>query len=58
MEHIYRENGNKEKASVFLYAIAIIIANYYPAISGGLYIFVALMWLVPDKRIENIAGTG
>jgi drug/metabolite transporter superfamily protein YnfA len=29
-------------------------ANYYPAISGGIYILVALMWLVPDKRIERI----
>ncbi|HNP32435.1 MAG TPA: TMEM175 family protein [Flavobacterium sp.] len=47
-------NGLKEKASVILYAVAIALANFYPAISGGIYIFVALMWLVPDKRIERI----
>jgi len=47
-------NGFKEKTSVILYAIAILFANYYPIVSGGVYIFVALMWLVPDKRIERI----
>ena len=46
-------NGIKEKASVFLYAMAIIVSNFYPAIAGGIYILVALMWLVPDKRIER-----
>ena len=47
-------NGFKEKASVILYAIAIVFANFYPLVSGAIYIFVALMWLVPDKRIERI----
>ena len=45
--------GFKEKASVILYAAAIAFANFYPIISGGIYIFVAFMWLVPDKRIEH-----
>ena len=44
----------KGKSSPFLYLIAILFANYYPVISGAIYIFVALMWLVPDKRIEKI----
>ena len=47
-------NGFKEKASVILYAVSIGFANFYPIVSGGIYIFVALMWLVPDKRIERI----
>ena len=47
-------NGFKEKTSVILYAIAIVFANFYPLVSGAIYIFVALMWLVPDKRIERI----
>jgi len=46
--------GFKEKASVILYAIAIALANYHCLVSGLIYIFVALMWLVPDKRIERI----
>lgn len=44
----------KGKSSPVLYLIAILFANYKPLVSGILYILVALMWLVPDKRIENI----
>ncbi len=45
----------KGKASPILYLIAVLFANYYPMVSGGIYIFVALMWLVPDNRIERIS---
>ncbi len=43
----------KGKASAVLYALAIALA--YPAtwVSCGLYVAVALMWLVPDRRIES-----
>lgn len=44
----------KGKSSPILYFIAILFAYKFPAIAGAIYIFVALMWLVPDKRIENI----
>ena len=44
----------KGKSSPVFYLIAVLLANYYPIVSGGIYIFVALMWLVPDKRIERI----
>jgi uncharacterized membrane protein len=44
----------KGKSSPVLYTIAVLFANYYPIVSGAIYILVALMWLVPDKRIERI----
>ena len=44
----------KGKSSPVFYIIAVIFANYYPTVSGAIYIFVALMWLVPDQRIERI----
>jgi uncharacterized membrane protein len=44
----------KGKSSPILYFIAIVFANYYPLVSGTIYIIVALMWLVPDKRIERV----
>ena len=47
-------NAFKEKASVIFYMIAIVFANFYPIVSGIIYIVVALMWLIPDKRIERI----
>lgn len=47
-------NAYKEKVSIFAYLIAISLANFYSPISILIYIFVAMMWLIPDKRIENI----
>ena len=44
---------NKGRLSNLLYLVAILFALYIPLISGIIYIAVALIWLVPDKRIEN-----
>jgi uncharacterized membrane protein len=41
-------------ASPILYVLGIVFAFYNVTISGGIYVFVALMWLVPDKRIERV----
>ncbi len=46
----------KGKLSVILYLIAIPSAFLSQWIAGGIYVFVALMWLVPDRRIENTFG--
>jgi uncharacterized membrane protein len=43
----------KGKLSPVLYASAIPLAFLSPWISQGLYALVALMWLIPDSRIEN-----
>ncbi len=44
----------KGKSSPLLYVAAIPVAFLYPWISQVLYVFVALLWLVPDRRIENL----
>ena len=44
----------KGKLSPFLYAIAILTAFIEQWIAGAIYVFVALMWLVPDRRIERV----
>ena len=44
----------KGKLSPVLYLAAIPLAFVNPWISDGLFIFVALMWLVPDRRIERV----
>ncbi len=44
----------KGKLSPVLYLAAIPLAFVSPWISSGLYVFVALMWLVPDRRIERM----
>jgi uncharacterized membrane protein len=43
----------KGKISPVMYAIAIPLAFVNPWISAALYVAVALMWLVPDPRIEK-----
>jgi uncharacterized membrane protein len=44
----------KGKISPILYGFAIGLAFIEPWISCGIYALVALMWLVPDRRIEKI----
>jgi uncharacterized membrane protein len=42
----------KGKASPLLYAIGIAAAFWIPSVSQAIYVAVALIWLVPDRRIE------
>ncbi|HAH25279.1 MAG TPA: hypothetical protein DCL77_16245 [Prolixibacteraceae bacterium] len=44
----------KGKASPILYVIAIASCWIIPWIAGGIYVFVAFIWLIPDRRIEVI----
>jgi uncharacterized membrane protein len=44
----------KGKMSPVFYAIAIPCAFWSQWISLGLYVLVALVWLVPDRRIEHV----
>jgi uncharacterized membrane protein len=46
-------NDYKGKISPALYAMAIALAFVRPWLSVGLYVIVALMWLIPDRRIET-----
>ena len=43
----------KGKVSAVLYLAAIPLAFVHQLIADGVYVFVALMWLVPDRRIER-----
>jgi uncharacterized membrane protein len=43
----------KGKASPLLYLAAIGFAFVNPLISAAIYVLVALMWLIPDPRIER-----
>ncbi len=47
-------NDFKGKISVVIYAIAVPISFYQAWIAFVLYITVAIMWLVPDRRIERV----
>ena len=43
----------KGKISLLIYAVAILVAFVRPWMAGALYVVGALMWLVPDRRIER-----
>jgi uncharacterized membrane protein len=43
----------KGKISQLMYAAAIPLAFIHPWISDAIYVTVALMWIVPDRRIES-----
>lgn len=47
--------GRDEKGlrSLFLYTAAIVLAFVSPWVSAGLYIVVAIIWFIPDRRIEE-----
>jgi uncharacterized membrane protein len=44
----------KGKFSPVIYLVAIPLAFVSPWIASGLYVFVALLWFVPDRRIERV----
>jgi len=51
--HAILSDGTKEKVSTAAYAAAVPLAFIDPRISWGLFVVVALLWIVPDKRIER-----
>ena len=47
----------KGKLSPILYALAILVAFWSHWVSQGIYVLVALFWLIPDRRIERVLST-
>jgi uncharacterized membrane protein len=43
----------KGKISVVIYAVAIVLSRFDARIALALYVLVAVMWLIPDPRIER-----
>ncbi len=46
-------NDVKGKISLVFYFIAVILAFWLPLVSCSLYILVAVIWFVPDRRMEK-----
>ena len=51
-------SDRKGKLSLVVYAAGIAAAPFVPWLGVGLYTLVALLWLVPDRRIEDVLGHG
>ena len=48
----------KGKLSPLLYIAGIVSALWLPALAQAIYVLVALLWLVPDRRIEHTLERG
>ena len=44
----------KGKLSPLLYLVGVVTSFFAPKLAGGVYVFVALMWLIPDRRLERV----
>jgi uncharacterized membrane protein len=44
----------KELISLYLYTTATIIAYFFPLVACSIFVFVAIMWLMPDRNVEKI----
>ncbi|GAB0157146.1 TMEM175 family protein [Chryseobacterium sp. Alg-005] len=47
------ESRFKEYISIVLYVLGIVTSFFYPYIAVAFYYIVALIWLIPDRRIEK-----
>jgi uncharacterized membrane protein len=43
----------KGRISLVLYAAGVLLALAFPLVAFGLYVVVAVMWLIPDRRFEK-----
>ena len=48
----------KGRLSQVLYLAALPLAFVHPALSGACYVAVALIWVIPDRRIERQLADG
>lgn len=46
----------KGKISLVIYAVAVPLAFVIPLLSCLLYVLVAVIWFIPDRRIEKVIG--
>ena len=46
--------GRKGQITILAYVLAIATAFLWPYVAVAIYLAVALMWLVPDKRFEQL----
>ena len=44
----------KGKLSPLLYLLGIVASFFAPMVASAIYVLVALMWLIPDRRLERV----
>ena len=49
-------NAAKERGSLIAYITAVVMALFAPVVSLAIYFAVAVVWFIPDRRIERTLG--
>jgi uncharacterized membrane protein len=47
----------KGNASLAIYIVSVAVATWYPLVACSGYVLVAILWLIPDTRIERTIAT-
>jgi uncharacterized membrane protein len=50
------DRDRKGKVSLAAYVVALAFAFFLPWVSIGLFVFVAIVWFLPDRRVERVIG--
>jgi len=55
-----KTHGRDPKAllSAVLYAVAVVVGFWVPTISQAIYLLVAILWLIPSRKIEKSLEVG
>jgi uncharacterized membrane protein len=56
LKDVMQRQRGKGMASLFLYTAAIPLAYINTIISGLLFVIVAILWFIPDKKIEKLVN--
>ena len=51
-----RRDMKKGQLSTLVYAVAVPLAFVSPWVAGALYVAVAIIWIIPDRRFERIVA--
>jgi uncharacterized membrane protein len=53
-----KKQEKKGMISLALYILSVVSAFIYPLVSAGVFVTVAIMWIIPDKNIEKALKDG
>ncbi len=53
-EILYEGSGREEKFSLAAYTLALVFSCFVPWVSIALFVTVAIVWFIPDGRVERV----
>jgi uncharacterized membrane protein len=50
-------NDRKGRLSLTMYVVALVCAFFIPWVSVALFVAIAIIWVIPDRRVERVLGS-